>query len=122
MLATFLDNSKMLQTKIFRSSSDHKVEIVVKRYQDSVYEFYFPNEMLLVSSIHLQMHNFSILRKLPFFLSYSKVRTDGHHIEISAPQISHGNSVGLCGNYDGEAVGDLKTSKQVNNSNCVIYL
>jgi hypothetical protein len=63
------------------------VLVEMKRYSDNVYSINFPKEML-------------------------QVITDGLRIEIIAPQLVHGRTCGLCGDFNGENTADLKTPRQ----------
>merc|ERR1712038_1811604 len=70
------------QTFREKSSKTGKVVLEIKRYQDDVYYVYVANQF-----IH--------------------VVTDGQNIEIIAPQLLHGRTVGLCGDLNGEVYADL---------------
>ncbi len=54
---------------------------------------------------HMQLCNYT-------FGSCPQVITDGLRIEIVAPQLVHGRTCGLCGDFNGENTADLKTPRQ----------
>lgn len=70
------------QTFREKSSKTGKVILEVKRYEDEVYYVYVAKQF-----IH--------------------VVTDGQNIEIVAPHLLHGRTVGLCGDLNGEVYADL---------------
>jgi len=72
-------------------SESGRVVVEMKRYNDNVYRFWFKNE-------------------------YLQVITDGVRIEIIAPQLARGRSLGVCGDFNGENTADLKTPKQ-----CILH-
>jgi hypothetical protein len=70
-----------------RCPESGNVLVQMKRYSDNVYNVWFHKEML-------------------------QVITDGVRIEIVAPQLVHGRTCGLCGDFNGENTADLKTPQQ----------
>jgi hypothetical protein len=74
------------QTFHEKCSQTGKVIIEIKRYQDNVFYVYVANQ-------------------------YLHVITDGQSIEVIAPQLLHGRSVGLCGDLNGEVYADLPSPR-----------
>lgn len=75
--------------QIYREKCPKSGEVAVemKRYSDNVYNVHLMNEML-------------------------QVITDGLRIEVIAPQLVHGRTCGLCGDFNGENTADLKSPRQ----------